>query len=147
MPKSYPKSAAPPDQPVKDWLTWTRAKLKAQLSENLNKIAALMGIDRVGDVQYLYMPIIIPRAFGTTDKNASAAIIGNMSDAHSKPSFIYMDSSEFGSAFVIETLSSIPEEIFPKVALSNKFLADTSWSKATMPIGMATFPTIVPIFF
>jgi hypothetical protein len=93
MPKSYLKSAAPPDQPVKDWLTWMRAKLEAQLSENPNKIAALMGINRVGDVQYLYMPIIIPKAFGKTDENSSAAIIGNMSDAHSKPSFIYTDSS------------------------------------------------------
>ncbi len=46
-----------------------------------------MGIIRAGDVQYLYMPIIIPRVFGTTDENASATIIGNMSGAHSKPSF------------------------------------------------------------
>jgi hypothetical protein len=54
MPKSYLKSAAPPNQPVKDWLTWTRAKLEAQLSEDPNKIAALMRINRVGDVRYLY---------------------------------------------------------------------------------------------
>jgi hypothetical protein len=93
------------------------------------------------------MPIIIPKAFGTTDKNASVAIIGNMSDAHSEPSFIYPDSSEFGSAFIIETFSSIPEEIHPEVALPDKFLANTSWSKAMVPIGMATFPTSVPIFF
>jgi hypothetical protein len=62
-----------------------------------------MRINGERDVQYLYMPIIIPEAFGTTDKNAPAAIIGNMSDAHSKPSFIYMDSSDFGLAFVIKT--------------------------------------------
>jgi hypothetical protein len=50
-------------------------------------------------------------------------------------------------AFVIKKISSIPEEICPEVALSDKFLADTSWSKATMPIGMATFPTAILIFF
>jgi hypothetical protein len=87
-----------------------------------------MGINRAGDVQYLYMPIIILKAFGTTDKNASAAIIRNMSDAHSKQSLIYTDSSEFGLAFVIKTFPSIPEEICPEVALSDKFLTNTSWS-------------------
>jgi hypothetical protein len=124
--KIIPEVSSPPDQSVEDWLTWTKAKLEAQLSENPNKIAALMGINRGGGVQYLYMPIIIPRAFGTTDKNASAAIIGNMSAAHSKPSFIYTDSSEFNLAFVIKTFSSISEEICPEVALSDKFLANTS---------------------
>ncbi len=93
--KIIPEISSPP-QPTRWGLAYLdEAKLEAQLSENPNKIAALMGINRAGDVQYLYMPIIIPRAFGTTDENASAAIIGNMSDAHSKPSFIYTDSSEF----------------------------------------------------
>ncbi len=96
-----------------------------------------MGINRAGDVQYLYMPIIIPKAFGATDKNASAAIIGNMSDAHCKPSFIYTNSGYFGLVFVIKTFVSIPEEICPEVALSDNFLADASWSKATVPLGMA----------
>ena len=147
MPKSYLKSAPPPNQPVEDWLNWTRTQFKVQLSENSSKIAAVMGINRAGDVQYLYMPIIIPKAFGTTNENASAAIIGNLSNAHSEPSFIYTDSSDLGSAFVIETLSSIPEEIRPEEALWDNFLTDTSWAKATMPIGMATFPTTAPIFF
>jgi hypothetical protein len=86
MPKSYLKSAPPPNQPVKDWLNWTRTQFKVQLSENLSKIATAMGINRAGDVQYLYMPIIIPKAFGTANENASAAIIGNLSNAHSEPS-------------------------------------------------------------
>ncbi len=147
MPKSYLKSAAPPDQPVEDWLTWTRANLKDQLSNSPTKIAAMMGINRAGDVQYLYKPTIIPKAFGTTDDNASSAIIGNISDAHSKPCFVYMDSSKLGSAFVIKTYSSIPVEICPEEALAEKFLADTSWAKTVVPIGMATFPTVAPIFF
>jgi hypothetical protein len=50
-------------------------------------------------------------------------------------------------AFVIKTFSSIPEEIHPEVALLEIFLANTFWSKATMPIRMATFPTAIPIFF
>jgi hypothetical protein len=141
------ESAPPPDQPVEDGLNWTRTQFEVQLSENSSKIAAVMGIDRAGDVQYLYMPIIIPKAFGTTNENASAAIIGNLSNAHSEPSFIYTDSSDLGSAFVIETLSSIPKEIRPEEALSDNFLKDASWAKATVPIGMATFPTTTPIFF
>jgi hypothetical protein len=104
-----------------------------------------MGINRAEDVQYLYMPIIIIKAFGTTNVNASVANIGNLSDAHNEPSFIYTDSSDLGSAFVINTLSSIPKEIRPEEALSDNFLTNTSWAKATMPIGMAKFPTTTPI--
>ncbi len=104
-----------------------------------------MGINKAGDIQSLYMPIIVPKAFA--NEVDASAIIGNVFDAHSKPSFIFTDASDIGSATVIETFTNVPGKICPKESLHARYLDDTAWAKATVPVGMVVFPTIAPIFF
>ena len=145
MPISYVLSKPPPDQPVEDWLNWTRLDFERELSVSSPKLAAIMGINKAGDIQYLFMPTIIPKAFAGDDD--SSAIIGNTNNSHSKPSFIHTDTTDLGSVYVIDTYAIIPDEIRPEEPLPSKFLADTSYANATVPIGMALIPNVMPIFF
>ena len=75
------------------------------------------------------------------------AIVGSIDDSHSKPSFIFTDTIDLGSVYVIETYESIPIKSRPQEPLPSKLLADTSWAKATMPVGMALIPTVMLKFF
>jgi hypothetical protein len=102
-----------------------------------------MGINKAGDLQSLFMPKIVPRAF----LDDGAAIIGNSTDLHSEPSFIFTDTSNLGSVVEIENFSDIPNEVHPQEHLSSKFLKSTSWDKAKVPLGLALIPIIAPIFF
>ncbi len=111
MPNSYVLSKPPPDQPVEDWLKWTRSGYERELSASLPTLAAIMGINKAGDIQYLFMPTIIPKAFASDDD--SSAIIGNAINSHSKPSFIHTDTTDLGSVYVIDTYAIIPDEIRP----------------------------------
>ena len=111
MPKSYIASKPPLDQAVEDWLKWTRSDFERKLPANLPTLSAITGINRAGDIQYLFMPTIIPKAFAG---DIASAIIGNVNDSHSKPSFIHTDTTDIGSVYVIDTFS-----------IPSKFLADT----------------------
>jgi hypothetical protein len=97
-------------------------------------LAAIMGINKAGDIQYLFMPTIIPNAF---TGNRASVIVGNTDDSHSKPSFIFTDTTDLGSVYVIETYDSILDEIRPGEPLPFKILAYTSWAKPTVPFGLA----------
>ena len=90
------------------------------------------------------MPTIIPKAFAGDE---ASAIIGNVNDSHSKPSFIHMNTTDIGSVYVIDTYDIIPDEIRPEEPLPSKILADMSYAKATVPKGMALIPNVMPIFF
>jgi len=126
MPNSYVLSKPPPDQPVEDWLKWTRLDYKRELSASSPKLAAIMGINKAGDIQYLFMPTTIPKAFAGDDE--SSAIIGNTNNSHSKPSFIHTDTTDLGSVYVIDTYDIIPDEIRPEETLPSKFLADAFYA-------------------
>jgi len=126
MPNSYVLSKPPPDQPIVDWLKWTRLDYEHELSASLPKLAAIMGINKAGDIQYLFMPTIIPKAFAGDDD--SSAIIGNTNNSHSKPSFIRTDITDLGSVYVIDTYTIIPNEIRPDEPLPSSF-----WHIRLMP--------------
>jgi hypothetical protein len=59
----------------------------------------------------------------------------------------HTDTTDLGSVYVIDTYDIIPDEIHPKEPIPSKFLVDTSYAKATVPIGMALIPNVMPIFF
>jgi hypothetical protein len=143
MPKSYLKEKTPPKQPSAGWLAWPISEFEANIAKEGSSIAGIMGINKAGDLQSFFMPKIVPRAFSDDD----AAIIGNSTDLHSKPCFIFTDTSDLGLVAVIENLSDIPNEICPKEHLSSKFLKSTSWDKAKVPLGLALVPIIAPIYF
>ena len=138
MPKSYIVSKPPLDQSVEDWLKWTRSDFERKLSAISPTLTAIMGINKAGDIQYLFIPTIIPKAFAGDDE--ASIIIGNANDSHSKPSFIHTDTTDLGSVYVIDTYDIIPDEIHLEEPLPSKFLVDTSYAKAIVPIGMALNP-------
>jgi hypothetical protein len=117
--------------------------LVENITKHSSKIAGVMGINKAGDLQFIFMPKIIPGAFSEN----GTAIIDNSTNSHSAPSFVFTDSSDLGLIAVIENFPDIPDEIRPEEHLSSKFLKDTSWAKAKGPLGLALFPVIVPIFF
>jgi hypothetical protein len=53
MPKSYIVSKPPLDQSVEDWLKWTRSDFERKLSAISPTLAAIMGINKAGDIQFL----------------------------------------------------------------------------------------------
>jgi hypothetical protein len=73
-----------------------------------------MGINKAGDLQSLFMPKIVPQAFSDN----GAAIINNSTDLHSKPFFVFTDTSDLGSVVVIEIFSNVPNKVCPQEHLS-----------------------------
>ena len=64
---------------------------------------------KMGDIETMYGPIVIRNAFAS----GNSAIIGNQNDKRSKPSFIYLDTSNIGSAMVVLTYDDIHSELRP----------------------------------
>jgi hypothetical protein len=110
MPKSYLDSQSPLDFPVKDWLTWLVSKLESSIVDASNKIADLMGINKAGDLQYVFMPVIVPKAL----RNNATVVLGNSTDINSEPALVYLDMSNLGLTSMIETFTEIPDDIRPK---------------------------------
>ncbi len=106
-------------------------------------IGAIIGINKMGDLQMIYSPIIILNAF----VSGSSAIICNTSNEHTEPSFVYSDASDIGSIMVIVTYDDIPLELCPEEHLSSRIVADTSWASAKVKVGMVQLPMLAPIFF
>jgi len=142
MPKSYLKSQDPPNVPVEDWLTWSASVLESSITDPLNKIAGVMGINKPGDITYLIMPTVVLNALGET-----SAILGNNFDASNKPSLVFIDTSDFRFSTVIEKNADIPNKIRPDEPLPSKFLQSTSWESATAELGLTRFPMIASILF
>jgi hypothetical protein len=109
MPKSYLKLQPLPEKFPTDWLSWSTSTLEANIAKEGTNIAGIMGINKAGDLQSLFMPKIVPQAFS----DEGAAIIGNSTDLHSEPSFVFTDTSDVGSVVVIEKISDIPNEVRP----------------------------------
>ena len=142
MPKSYLSSQPPPDVPVDTWLTWSLPTLEESIADTSNKIAGVMGINKAGDITHLIMPTIVKKALGE-----ASVILGNSSDTSNEPSFVFIDTSDFGFTTVVEKYSDIPSEIRPEEPLPTKFFRSTSWESATADLGITRFPMLAPILF
>ncbi len=121
MPKYWLASKCAPDHPVLNWLKWSGQDLERHIARS-GTIGAIIGINKMGALQTIYSPIIIPNAFAS----GSSAIIGNTSNKHTEPSFIYSDASDIGSIMVVVTYDDIPLELRPEEHLSLRTVADTS---------------------
>jgi hypothetical protein len=144
MPKHWTTSKPAPDPPVIDWLKWTGQDLECHIAKSGTSVAAVIGINKMGDLQIIFSPIIIPNAFNNCEY---AAIIGNSSNKHNEPSFVYTDASDIGSIMVVMTYDDIPSELRPEEPLSSRFIADTSWAGAKVKLGMVQSPMFAPLFF
>jgi hypothetical protein len=143
MPKSYLDLQSPPNVPINDWLTWLVSKLESSIVDASSKIAGLMSINKAGDLQYVFMLVIVPKALG----NNATVMLGNSTDVNSERALVYLDMSDLGLPSVIETFTEIPVDICPEEQLPSKFVKGTSWETTKVPLGIACIPIFAPIFF
>jgi hypothetical protein len=89
-------------------LKWTGQDLECHFAKS-GTIGAIIGINKLGDLQTIYRPIVIPNAFSS----GNAAIIGNSSDMHTEPAFVYTDTSDIGSIMTAATYNNILSDLHP----------------------------------
>jgi hypothetical protein len=77
MSKYWLVSKPAPNPPVLDWLKWLGQDLKRHIAGS-GTIGAIIGINKLGDLQTIYSPIIIPNVFAS----GSSTIIGNTRDTY-----------------------------------------------------------------
>ena len=140
MPATYLTSSVGPDQPIDNWLSWSKKDYE-KIKDDDTFVAALLGINRSGDIQTMYKPIPVVNENGTT-----VAIVGNNSQWKSNPSFSYVDANNLGSIILIENLENIPLEIRPSESIPKTYLASTTWSDSNN-IAICLIPILAPIFF
>ena len=99
MPMSYLDSSPPPEISINNWLGWLTDDL-VKINNDDTYIAALVGINRSGNIQNIYKLIVIKNDSGETK-----AIIGNGSQYKTKPSSVYIKSNGLGSIYLLEKLS------------------------------------------
>jgi hypothetical protein len=122
MPKSYLDLQASPDVSVNDWLIRLVLKLESSITDESSKFTGFMGINKAGDLQYIFMPTVVSNALGD-----STVLLSNSTDVSSKPSLVFVDASDLGFTSVIKTITNIPEVICPEEYLLLKFIKGSHW--------------------
>jgi hypothetical protein len=79
--------------------------------------------------------------------SGNAAIIGNNSDVHTEPAFVYTDASNIGSIMSVATYDDIPLDLRPEEHLSSRIVAEMSWASAKVKLGVVYLPMVSPLFF
>jgi hypothetical protein len=141
MPTSYLASKPSPNPGLPNWLTWTKDDF-FKIDPNSKQVAALVGINRNSELVVIYKPVPIIGPDGSF-----AAIVGNLNDEKSEPAFIKIDGSNVGSAYNVQNIDEIPEEIRPEIAIPDEFKAGTVFEDAPREIGICAFPILAPIPF
>ena len=108
MPKYWLASKTAPTPPVLGWMKLSGQDLERHIAES-GTIGAILGINKMGDIQTIYSHLVIPNAF----TSGNAAIIGNRSNVHTEPTFIYTDASDIGSILTVATYDNIPSDLRP----------------------------------
>jgi len=140
MPATYLTSSVEPDQPIDNWLSWL-SKDYEKIKDDDTFVAALLGINRSGDIQTMYKPIPV-----VDENRTTVAIVGNSSQWKSNPSYSYVDATNVGSIILIEKLENIPLEIRSLESLPKPYVASTTWSESNN-IAVCLVPILAPIFF
>ena len=94
MPKNWLASKLAPDPPVLDWLKWTAHDLERHTISGT--VAAIIGLNKMGDLQTIFSPIIIQNAFNNGEHSA---IIGNSSNKNGN------DTGSIAACYVVEQIS------------------------------------------
>ena len=142
MPRHWLASKTAPIPSVLDWLKWSGQDLERHIAKS-GVIGAIIGINKMGDIQTIYSPIVIPNAFAS----GNSAIIGNSSDLHTEPAFVYTDAGDIGSFLTVATYTDIPLDLRPEEHLSARILVETAWASAKVQLGMVSMPMVAPLFF
>jgi hypothetical protein len=131
MPEYWLASKMAPTPPVLDWLKWTGQNLDCHIAES-GMIDAIIGINKLDDLQTVYSPIVIHNALAS----GSDAIIGNSSDVHTEPVFVYTVASNIGLIMTVATYDNIPSDLLPEEHLSSKIVPEMSWASAKVKLGV-----------
>jgi hypothetical protein len=137
MPMSYLDSSPPPEISINNWLGWSTNDL-VRINNNDKHIAALVGINRSGDIQNIYKPIVVK-----DDSSKTKAIIGNGSQYKTKSSSVYIESDGLSSVYLLEKLSKIPPEICPPNPLPKAYIRMPVWEDTT-DIGICLVLLLAP---
>jgi hypothetical protein len=133
MPTSYLNSSPPPEISINIWLGWSTNNL-VKINNDDTYIAALVGINRSGNIQNIYKPIVVK-----DDSGKTKAIIGNGSQYKTKPSSINIESNGLDSIYLLEKLSIIPPGIRPPNPLPKAYISTTVWEDTT-DVGLCPSP-------
>ena len=141
MPTSYLASKPPPNPGLPSWLTWTKDDF-LKIDPDSPQVAALVGINRTSELVVIYKPVPVIGPDGSL-----AAIVGNRNDKKSKPAFIKIDGFSIGSAYNVQNMDEIPEEICPEIAIPDEFRAGMVFADAPREVAICAFPILAPIPF
>ena len=141
MPSSYLASKPPPNPGLPNWLAWTKNDF-FKIDPDSPQVAALVGINRTSELVIIYKPVPV-----IGPDSSLAAIVGNLNDEKSEPAFIKIDGSSIGSAYNVQNMDEIPEEIRPEIPIPEEFRAGTVFENAPRDVGVCAFPTLAPIPF
>jgi len=141
MPTSYLASKPSPNPGLPNWLTWTKDDF-FKIDPDSTQVAALVGINSNSELVVIYKPVPVSGSDGSF-----AAILGNLNNQKSKPAFIKIDGSNIGSAYNVQNMDEIPEEIRPEIAIPDKFQAGTAFADAPREVAICAFPILAPIPF
>jgi hypothetical protein len=141
MPTSYLASKPPPNPGLPSWLTWTKDDFLI-IDPDSPQVAALAGINRTSELVVIYKPVPVIGPDGSL-----AAIVGNLNDKKSEPAFIKIDGYSIGSAYNVQNMDEIPEEIRPEIAIPDEFQAGTVFADAPREVAICAFPILAPIPF
>ncbi len=142
MLKYWLTSKMAPTPLVLNWLKWTGHDLERHIAKS-GTIGAIIGINKMDDLQKIYSPIVIPNAFSS----GNDAIIGNSSDLHTEQAFVYRDASDIGLIMTVSTYNDIPLDLHPEEHLSLRIVAEMSWVRAKVKLGVVYLPMVAPFIF
>ncbi len=140
MPKHWLASKTAPTPPVLDCLKLTGQDLKHHTAES-GTIGAIIGINKMGDRQMVYSPIMIPNA----SSSGNSAIFGNSRDVHTEPAFVYTDASDIDLIMAMATYDNIPLDLHAEEHLSLRIVAETAWASAKVKLGVVHLSMVAPL--
>ncbi len=135
--KSKPTPSA---SQVGSWLTWSSGDIISKIEDG-SIVACLSGLNRSGDLQHIFMPMMFDNAQNEHD------IIGNMYDEKGEFGLLQIQGSEVGYGLVVEEFSNIPTDLRPSKPLPKKSLEGTPWADCSVDLGIVLCPLVVPFFF
>jgi hypothetical protein len=114
-----------------EWIYWSTSNF-AKIDPESNQIAALLHLNRMKEVSFLFKPTPILNHKGTK----LIGILGNLLDEASTPVIAKIDVDEVGSCFTIQNFSDIPDKFLPKIPLIIDTVKDTAWESALNDIAL-----------
>ncbi len=115
---------------------------KNDLGKSINpeQISSLLFIIRKKEIRVIYKPTPV-----FNGKGKLSAIIGNIFDKGSTPTFFRIDNDKVGSCYAIREHNKVPAEYQLETPLPADLVKKTDWEYVTNKILLIAIPTLVPL--